>query len=120
MGRATAASLSPEPLLGTLFESLVTLDANVYATHSEATVSHFRDLNGRHEIDLVVTGNDDRVVAIDVKLTAVPTDRDVRHLLWLREQIGDRLADMLVVTTGEHAYRRRDGVAVVPAALLGP
>ncbi|GED08277.1 ATP-binding protein [Cellulosimicrobium cellulans] len=119
-GRATAASLSPEPLLGTLFESLVTLDVNVYATHSEATVSHFRDLNGRHEIDLVVTGNDDRVVAIEVKLTAVPTDRDVRHLLWLREQIGDRLADMLVVTTGEHAYRRRDGVAVVPAALLGP
>ena len=28
------------------------------------------------------------------------------------------LADSMVVTTGRHAYR--DGIAIVPAALLGP
>jgi len=27
---------------------------------------------------------------------------------------------MVVLTTGKHAYRRQDGVAVVPVALLGP
>jgi uncharacterized protein len=48
------------------------------------------------------------------------TDRDVRHLNWLYEKIGDRLADRVVITTGRHAYRRPDGVAVVPLALLGP
>lgn len=62
----------------------------------------------------------DRVVAIEVKLTATPDDHDVRQLLWLREQIGDDLVDMAVVTTGKYAYRRPDGVAVIPAALLGP
>jgi uncharacterized protein len=55
-----------------------------------------------------------------VKLGEAATDRDVRHLLWLRDQLGDELADAVVVTTGREAYRRRDGIAVVPAALLGP
>ena len=30
------------------------------------------------------------------------------------------LRDMVVVNTGSRAYRRADGVAVIPAALLGP
>ena len=47
-------------------------------------------------------------------------DRDVRHLAWLKERIGDRLLDSVVVTTGPTAYRRADGVAVIPLALLGP
>jgi hypothetical protein len=34
--------------------------------------------------------------------------------------IGDNLLDRVVVTTGTEAYRRSDGVAIVPAALLGP
>lgn len=44
--------------------------------------------------------------------------RDVRHLLWLRDNLGDDVADLVVLTTGRHAYRRADGVAVVPLALL--
>jgi hypothetical protein len=44
----------------------------------------------------------------------------VRHLRWLRESLGNSLADAIVITTGPAAYRRPDGIAVVPAALLGP
>ena len=51
---------------------------------------------------------------------AAPRPGDTRHLLWLRERLGERLADAVVVTTGRHAYRDEDDVAVVPAALLGP
>lgn len=47
-------------------------------------------------------------------------DRDVRHLLWLKQKLGDDLRDMAVIYTGEYAYRRPDGVAVIPASLLGP
>src|SRR5690606_4579307 len=36
------------------------------------------------------------------------------------ERMGDALTDMVVLTTGQDAYRRRDGVAVIPLALLGP
>ena len=107
-------------LLGHLFESLVTLSVRVYAQAAEAGVGHLRTAGGRQEVDLVVERDDRRVVAVEVKLSKAVGDRDVRHLLWLRERLGDDLLDSVVVTTGPQAYRRPDGVAVVPAALLGP
>lgn len=107
-------------LLGHLFESLVTLDVRVHAHAAEATVKHLRTKGGKREVDLIVERDDHRVVAVEVKLARTVDDRDVRHLLWLRERLGADLLDALVVTTGPEAYRRRDGVAVVPAALLGP
>jgi hypothetical protein len=107
-------------LLGHLFESLVTLSVRVFAQAAEARVRHLRLQGGRHEIDLIVERPDQRVVAIEVKLSATIDDDDVRHLLWLRQQIGEDLLDAVVVGTGPSAYRRQDGVAVVPAALLGP
>jgi predicted AAA+ superfamily ATPase len=107
-------------LLGDLFESLVALDLRVYAQKSEAKVKHLRTFSGDHEVDLIVERADGRVVAVEVKLAQTIDDHDVRHLTWLAEQIGDDLLDRVVVSTGQSAYRRRDGVAVVPAALLGP
>jgi len=107
------------PLLGTLFEHLVTLSVQVYAQADEARVHHLRTHRGEHEIDIVVVRDDGRVLAIEVKLTAAPDDADVRHLRWLRERIGSDLVDAVVITTGREAYRRADGIAVVSAALLG-
>lgn len=106
-------------LLGALFESLVALSVRVYAQPSEAGVGHLRTKSGGHEIDLIV-GRAGRAVAIEVKLAQTVADADVRHLRWLAGQLGDELRDAIVVTTGADAYRRADGVGVVPAALLGP
>jgi uncharacterized protein len=66
-----------------------------------------------------VERDDGRIVAIEVKLTAAPSDEDVRHLHWLKDRLGDDVIDMVVINTGSYAYRREDGVAVVPAALFG-
>ena len=107
-------------LLGQMFEALVTQSVRIYAQSAEARVYHCRTYDGRREIDLIVETNDQRVLALEVKTSTEVTDADVRHLLWLREQLGTALTDMVVITTGKHAYRRQDGVAVVPAALLGP
>lgn len=107
-------------LLGHLFESLVTQSVRVYSQAAEAEVRHLRTKNGRQEIDLIIVRADQRVVAVEVKLARVASDNDVKHLLWLREQIGSDLLDAVIVTTGPYAYRRADGIAVVPAALLGP
>ena len=106
-------------LLGHLFESLVTLGIRVFAQAAEAQVSHLRLQGGRQEIDLIIERGDQRVIAVEVKLSSTVNDRDVRHLLWLREQMGDDLLDSMVIHTGPQAYRRPDGIAVVPAALLG-
>ena len=79
-------------LVGALFASLVTLSLRVHAQAAEATVSHLRDRNGSHEIDLVVAGRDHRLVALEVKPGGVVTTSDVKHLTWLREGLGDAVA----------------------------
>ena len=82
-------------------------------------MSHLRLRGGDREIDLIVEGPEGQVLAIEGKLTGAASDADVRHLLWLRDQMPQRVVDLVVVTTGSVAYRRPDGVAVVPLALLG-
>ncbi len=107
-------------LFGALFESLVTLSVRVAAQLAEARVRHLRLHSGRREVDLIVERADHRVLAIEVKLGRVVHADDGVHLRWLRDQIGDDLIDSMIVTTGPDAYRRADGIAVVPLALLGP
>jgi hypothetical protein len=106
-------------LLGALFESLCTQSLRVYAQASEAVVSHLRTAAGEHEVDLIVEREDARVLAVEFKLARDVGDGDVRQLHWLADQIGDELIDSIVLNTGPEAYRRSDGIAVVPAALLG-
>ena len=106
--------------VGALFESLVTQTVRVYADALHATTAHLRTKDGAREIDLIVEGSDGRVIAIEVKLASTVSNHDVRHLNWLETKLGEKLADRLVITTGPVAYRRPDGVAVVPLALLGP
>lgn len=107
-------------VLGALFESLVALNMRVYAQAAEASVYHLRTRNGDHEVDFIVERDDHRVVAFEVKLSNVVHDSDVNHLRWLHREIGDDLIDAAVIYSGYQAYRRADGIAVIPAALLGP
>jgi predicted AAA+ superfamily ATPase len=107
-------------LLGHLFESLATLCVRVCAQAAEATLAHLRTRNGDHEIDLVVIRDDGRILAIEVQLANTVDDRDTRHLHWLADRIGTDLVDAIIINTGPHAYRRPDGIGVVPLGLLGP
>jgi predicted AAA+ superfamily ATPase len=131
----TLLELSPEELLdgeadtrldatygsitGRLFEALVAQSLQVYAQAVHAQLHHFRTADGIHEVDFIVHRRR-RTVAIEVKLAATVTDHDVKHLRWLRQRMGSRLTDAMVITAGPTAYRRADGIAVVPAALLKP
>jgi predicted AAA+ superfamily ATPase len=114
LGSAAGAAMA-----GPLLESLAALTVHVAAQAAESRVGHLRTRNGDHEIDLIVEGPDGQVVAVEVKLAASIGEADVRHLRWLRDRLPDEVTDLVVVTTGTHAYRRRDGIAVVPLALLG-
>lgn len=106
-------------LFGQLFESLATLTVRSAGQAAEAHTAHLRTQSGQHEVDLILERYDGKVLAFEAKLTPTPTDRDTRHLHWLGEQLGERLVDKVIITTGTHAYRRPDGVAIVPLALLG-
>lgn len=109
----------PAAMLGPLFEALVTLSVRTYAQPLDLDVSHLRTHRGEREIDLILSTEGGDIIAIEVKLAEAIHDHDVRHLNWLKQQLGDRIKDRLIITTGPQAYRRPDGVAVVPLALLG-
>ena len=107
-------------MFGPMFESLVTLGVRTLAQANQARVHHLRTKSGDREIDLIVTGSGGRLLALEVKLAAAISDADVKHLLWLRDQLGGKVTDLAVISTGTFAYRRPDGIAVIPLALLGP
>jgi hypothetical protein len=112
--------LAEGTILGALFEHLAALSIHTYAEAGEARVSHLRTRNNDHEVDLIVQRADGKVLAVEVKLADRVDDVDVRHLHWLRHRAGDDVIDAMVIYAGEHAYRRRDDVAVVPLASVGP
>jgi predicted AAA+ superfamily ATPase len=116
---ATSPLIVDGTLLGALFESLVALSVRTFAQAADAATYHLRTQAGRHEVDCIVE-RDGAVVALEVQLSGSVEDSDVRHLNWLETQIGADLVERVVVTTGGDAYRRKDGVAVIPLGLLGP
>lgn len=112
-------------IFGAFFESMVAQSVRVYAEANGSRCFWLGTMrqggtSDPHEVDLVVVGKNRKVVGVEVKSGTDVDDHDARHLRWLRNQLGLRWADGVVVYAGANAYRRDDGIAVVPAALLGP
>lgn len=120
VGRGQRIAPSTGTWLGALFESLAVQSVRVYADAINARVGHLRTMNGDHEVDIIIEAADTSCVAFEVKLTDTIHDEDLRHLHWLRRQLDERLVDSAILYGGPHAYRRPDGIAVLPLALLGP
>ena len=104
-------------IAGRLFESLVQQSVRIYADACQAKTGHLRTQNGDHEVDIIVQKGQ-RVLAFEVKLAPTVSAEDVKHLLWLKNKMGEKLIDMAVITSGASCYRRQDGVGVIPAAML--
>ena len=106
---------------GFLFESLCTRDMRVYAQKNDGDVFHYRDKSGL-ESDLIVRLRDGRWAAIEVKLGKKQIDEAAENLLSLKARIDeDKMGSasfLMVITGGQYAYRRSDGVLVVPIACL--
>jgi len=106
---------------GFMFESLCTRDIRVYAQVIEGDVFHYRDKSGL-ESDLIVQLRDGRWAAIEVKLGNKQIDEAAQNLLVLKEKIDEnkmgQVSFLMVITGGQYAYRRKDGVLVVPIGCL--
>jgi hypothetical protein len=120
-GARALSSKSPETgLCSRLCRATRDLSVEVYAQANEASVHHLCSRDGDHEVDLIIERRDQRVVALEVMLGGVPGSADVRHLVWLREQLGDDLLDAAVITTRARAYRQPDGITVFQPLCSGP
>ena len=108
---------------GFLFESLVVRDLRVYAQATGGLVHHYRDNTGL-EVDAVVDAGPGRWGAFEVKMAAARADEAAANLLRFAERvdpapIGEPSVLGVIVASG-YAYRRPDGVAVIPITALGP
>lgn len=120
--RANADSILDDfNYFGFLFESLVARDLRVYAQTVDGEIFHYRDKDNL-EADLVIHLNDDRWAAIEVKLGSKEIEEGAQHLIDLRNKVDTSKVGepsfLMVVTGGQFAYRRNDGVFVVPIGCL--
>ncbi|MCM1337588.1 MAG: DUF4143 domain-containing protein [Candidatus Amulumruptor caecigallinarius] len=106
---------------GFMFESLCHRDMKVYAQANDGDVYHYRDRNNL-EADMIISLRDGRWAPIEVKLGSRQIEEAAANLLKLCSKVdSDRMGHpsfMMVLTGGEYAYRRGDGVWVVPIGCL--
>lgn len=124
-----ALGVGPQQLLADLnaagfhFEALVVRDLRVYAQPLHGSLSHWRDNNG-HEVDIIITLEDGRWAAVEVKMNPDRVDSAADSLLRFLDKVDtSKLGPPMftaVITTRSPAYRRPDGVLVIPIAALGP
>jgi len=104
---------------GLMFESLCVRDLRVYSQPLDGSVSYIRDSNG-NEVDLILELPGGKWGAIEVKLSDDRAEEGAKNLLRLRDDVDteDRPSFLMVLTAGKFAYRRPDGVLVVPIGCL--
>lgn len=113
--------LSEPSTLGFLFESQVVHDLRVYVQAMGGRgVFHYRDAKARDEIDAVVEASDGRWIAVEVKLGLGQVDAAAANLLRVVAKVSRPPEACVVVIPSGVAYRRPDGVLVVPLTVLGP
>ena len=123
--KATPAGLLGDlETLGFLFEALCERDLRIYAQSFGGSLYHYQDYSGR-EIDAVIELSDGTWCAFEIKLGANQIDAAAENLLDIQRQFQadpkGRPPEVLCVLCGlaNAAYRRPDGIFVVPLTALG-
>ena len=124
---AAALRMTPEKLLsdfntfGFMFESMCVRDWRIYAQAADGEVFHYRDKN-ELEADIIIHLRDGRWAPVEVKMGQKQIEEAAAHLLKLSQKVDTEKmgqpAFLMVLTAGEYAYRRKDGVWVVPLGCL--
>lgn len=123
MGASPETLLADLNALGLLFESYVARDLRVYSQRLEGRLSHYRDSAGT-EVDAIIATPDGRWLAIEIKLGAGQEDAAAASLLAFAAKLDlsktPPPSALVVISSGEYAFHRPDGVNVVPISMLGP
>ena len=131
-----ALGLTPEQLqldlktFGFIFETMVIRDLRVYSQSLGGRLSYYHDRYGL-EADAVLHLTDGRYALIEIKLGSKDIEEGAAHLLELKRLINEynkleqqaklREPDLLmIITGGQMAYTRTDGVKIVPIGCLKP
>ncbi|MCI5583421.1 MAG: DUF4143 domain-containing protein [Anaeroplasma sp.] len=108
---------------GFLFETLCVRDLRVYAEALNGDVFHYRDKNGL-ECDAVIHLKNGKYGLVEIKLGGEKLiEEGAKSLKALTSKIDTEKMKtpsflMVLTGTGDYAYRRQDGVLVVPVGCL--
>ena len=107
-------------LLGRIVDTFVASEIRSHAAvePSRPQMFHLRTEGGRQEIDLLLEYDGGQVFAIEVKASAIPTLKDGRHLVWLRDELGERFAGGVVFHTGPEMLDLSDRIKAIPICAL--
>lgn len=116
----SGAVLRDGDLLGRIIDTFVAaqLRPEVELASSKPLLHHLREKERRREIDVIAELAAGDVVAIEIKATAAPDDRDARHLMWLRDVLGQRFLAGAVLHTGPRPFRLGDRLLALPICTL--
>jgi predicted AAA+ superfamily ATPase len=100
---------------GHLLETFAVGEILKQVSWSEAPVAvgYFRTESG-DEVDLVLERDDGQVIAFEIKAGTRVGGEDLRGLRQLRDRLGARLQQAVVLYTGEHAYTQDGWITVLP------
>lgn len=106
-------------LAGPLLETFVAGELARQLSWNETPVRlfHWRDRDGR-EVDLIAESSDGRVAAIEVKAARDVDEHDFRHLVTLRDRLGDRFVNGVVLHLGERPLAFGDRLTALPISAL--
>jgi len=112
--------LNDGDLLGRVLDTLVTsqIRSEVTVATTRPRLYHARTQEGRHEVDLLAELGGGGVVTIEVKADAAPNRDAARHIVWLRQQLGNRFTAGVVLHTGPRVYRLDEGIVAAPICTL--
>lgn len=123
LGLGPADLLSDLKTMGLLFETMAVRDLRVYADALDGHVYHYRDKNGL-ECDAVIHLRNGKYGLVEIKLGGEKLiNEGADNLSKLEKKIDtERMKapafKMVLVGVGRYAYRRDDGVLVVPIGCL--
>lgn len=119
-----ALGISPDDLMGDMgsfglfFEDMAVRDLTIYSSCLKGEVRHYRDSNGL-ECDAIIHLPDGTWAAVEVKLGGDKLiNEGIANLNKLTSLVSKEPAFMMIITATGPAYRRPDGIYVVPINCL--
>lgn len=108
-------------LFGFMFESLAIRDLRIYIEYLDGHIYHFHNNNTGEEVDAIVELRDGSYGAIEITLGVGKIDEAASNLLKFSESC-EIPPKFLCVISGmiDYAYKREDGVYVIPLTALKP
>ena len=112
--------MASSSLTGAMIDTFVVaqLRAEAAVAQSRYRLSHLREESGRREVDVIAEIGGGRIVGVEIKAAASVDRSDARHLLWLRDTMGEHFLAGVVLHTGRDTFELADRITATPISTL--